>query len=108
MVRAALSPEVQVRRADSEQAASSRVAAVAGVQQLLLAQATMTRIDDSSAGLLVFKLLLPCAVASAGGPQHGVSESGLSSGFPSLELTRFPQLELTWLPAFKLAFEAFH
>jgi hypothetical protein len=60
--RAGLSQEV--RRA--EQAASSRAAAVAGVQQLL-AQATM--IDDSSAGLL----LLPGAVASAGGLQQGVS-----------------------------------
>ncbi len=63
MVRAGLSQEV-TRQA--EQAASSRAAAVAGVQQLL-AQATMT--IDSSAGLL----LLPGAVASAGGPQQGVS-----------------------------------
>jgi hypothetical protein len=63
VVRAGLSQEV-TRQA--EQAASSRAAAVAGVQQLL-AQATMT--IDSSAGLL----LLPGAVASAGGPQQGVS-----------------------------------
>ncbi len=51
---------------ESELAESSRAAAVARAQQLLT-QATM--IDDSSAGLL----LLPGAVASAGGPQQGVS-----------------------------------
>ncbi len=62
MVRAGLSQEVR----QAEQSASSRAAAVAGVQQLL-AQATM--IVDSSAGLF----LLPGAVASAGGPQQGVS-----------------------------------
>jgi hypothetical protein len=61
-VRAGLSQEV--RRA--EWAASSRAEAVAGVQQLL---AQATTIDDSSAGLL----LLPCAVAGAGGPQQRVS-----------------------------------
>ncbi len=61
-VRAGLSQEVR----QAEQAGSSRAAAVAGAQQML-AQATM--IEESPAGLL----LLPGVVASAGGPQHGVS-----------------------------------
>ena len=62
MVRAGLSQGL--RRA--EQAASSRAAAVAGAQQLL-AQASL--FVESSVGFL----LLPGAVASAGGPQQGVS-----------------------------------
>ncbi len=56
VVRAGLSQGL--RRA--EQAASSRTAAVAGAQQLLA---------QASVGLL----LLPGAVARAGGPQQGVS-----------------------------------
>jgi hypothetical protein len=62
VVRAGLSQGL--RRA--EQAASSRAAAVAGAQQLL-AQASL--FVESSVGFL----LLPGAVASAGGPQQGVS-----------------------------------
>ncbi len=62
VIRAGLSQEVR----QAVQAASSRAAAVAGAQQLL-AQASM--FVDSSVGLL----LLPGAVASAGGPQQGVS-----------------------------------
>ncbi len=70
MVRAGLSQEVR----ESERAVSSRVAAVALTQQLL---AQASAIDDSSEGLL----LLPCAVAGAGGPQQGYPV--IPSGFPS-------------------------
>ncbi len=69
MVRAGLSQAVK----EAERAESSRAAAVAGAQQLL---AQVFTIDDSSAGLL----LLPCAVAGAGGPQQRVP-----GGFLSLE-----------------------
>ena len=62
MIRAVLSQEVR----QAEQAAGSRAAAVAGAQQLL-AQASM--FVESSVGLL----LLPGAVACAGGPQQGFS-----------------------------------
>jgi hypothetical protein len=68
---------------ESKLAKSSRAAAVARAQQLL-AQASL--FVESSVGLL----LLPGAVASAGGPQHGVS--GDVCGFPSLELS---SVELT-------------
>jgi hypothetical protein len=61
-VRAGLSQVVR----ENELAESSRAAAVGRAQQLL---AQASGIDDSSAGLL----LLPCAVAGAGGPQQGVS-----------------------------------
>jgi hypothetical protein len=61
VVRAGLSQAVR----ESELAESSR-AAVARAQQLL---AQASAIVDPSEGLL----LLPCAVGSAEGPQHGIS-----------------------------------
>ncbi len=76
-IRAGLSQEVSRQ---SEQAASSRAAAVAGAQQQLAQASMIVDLVDSSGGFL----LLPGAVASAGGPKQGVSV--LSSGFPSLEL----------------------
>ncbi len=53
---------------ESEQAESSRAAAVARAHQLI-AQPEAFAIGDPSAGLL----LLSSAVASAAPPQHGVS-----------------------------------
>ncbi len=62
MVRAELSQVVR----ESDRAVNSRAAAVAVAQQLL---EQASAVEDNSEGLL----LLPGAVASAGGPQHGVS-----------------------------------
>ncbi len=63
-VRAGLSQAV--REAERAESSRGRAAAVAVAQQLLAQAFT---IDDPSAGLL----LLHFAVASARGPQHGVS-----------------------------------
>ncbi len=77
-VRAGLSQSV--RKAVLAESSRAAAAAVAGAQQLL-AQAFV--VDDPLADL--FKLLLPCAATSAGGPQLGPPVT--SSGFPSLEFT---------------------